>query len=80
MVRMPISEDLFSEIFVVRDQNPIFNMGFVQDLIVGQPPCRVVDREDLVRSFPKPAGHGRPGALIDEKPQSCRLRGQRHEG
>jgi len=52
VVRTFIAVNLLTEVLVVRDQNPVFRISLLENVVVGQAPRRLVDRKNLVRLIP----------------------------
>ena len=79
-MRSALSVYFFAEVFIIRDQNPIFCNGFLDYPIIIHSARFFVDRKDFVFFFAEPVSYGRPCAFINQKAHLCRLHGQRHEG
>jgi hypothetical protein len=79
-MRSSLAEDFLSEVFIVRDEDLVLDVGFVDDGIIVHSARSLVHREYVVPMNPKPLRHRRAGAFIYQEPHLGDLRGQRHEG
>ncbi len=66
-MRLASSEDHLAEILVVGDEDPLFDSGFPQDVLVLSPAGDGPDGDSVVSLLSEPSGDGRPGTLVDEK-------------
>jgi hypothetical protein len=64
-VRLTFSEDFFTKILVVGNNDPVLRNRFAKNHIIGGPARLIANRKDFVSHFGKPPCHGGTSAFID---------------